>query len=158
MFRAIISPIIRSTRLCLQLVLQCWSGHQQAASSVIYTTSCKHGLALLRMEEIISRIMLSWLKLFIIKLLLLYLVGCLYYCISHTQLHKYQKIKTGLRNKAAVSCPVIIIIIIIIFVIISRYFINEIVKSSNETLIITKRASLTLDERHWATCLIHVLQ
>jgi len=31
------------------------------------------------MSEIIARIMLSWLKL-LIKLLLLHLVGCLYYC------------------------------------------------------------------------------
>jgi len=53
-------------------------GHEQAASSVIYTTSCKHNLVLLRMCEIIARNMLSWLKL-LIKLLLLHLVGCLYY-------------------------------------------------------------------------------
>jgi len=47
---------------------------QQAASSVHYTTSCKHSLVLLRMGEIIARNMLSWLKL-LIKLLLLHLVG-----------------------------------------------------------------------------------
>ena len=35
----------------------------QAASSVLYTTSCKHSLVLLRMGEIIARNMLSWLKL-----------------------------------------------------------------------------------------------
>ena len=52
--------------------------HQQAASSVHYTTSCKHSLVLLRMGEIIAQNMLSWLKLLII-LLLLHLVGCLYY-------------------------------------------------------------------------------
>jgi len=34
-------------------------GHQQAASSVLYTTSCKHSLVLLWMDEIISRNMLS---------------------------------------------------------------------------------------------------
>ena len=33
--------------------------HQQATSSVLYTTSCKHSLALLRMGEIIARNMLS---------------------------------------------------------------------------------------------------
>jgi len=33
----------------------------QAASSVLYTTSCKHTLVLLRMGEIIARNMLSWL-------------------------------------------------------------------------------------------------
>ena len=87
MFRAIISPILRITRLCLQLVVQCtddatccWpAGHLQAASSVFYTTSCKHSLVILRMGEIIARNMLSWLKL-LIKLLLLQPVGCLYYC------------------------------------------------------------------------------
>jgi len=70
MFRSIISPILRSARRCCL----------QAASSVLYTTSCKHSLALLRMGEIIARNMLSWLKL-LIKLLLLHLVSCLYYCI-----------------------------------------------------------------------------
>ena len=34
-------------------------GHQQAASSVLYTTSCKHSLVLLRVGEIIARNMLS---------------------------------------------------------------------------------------------------
>ena len=34
-------------------------GHQQAASSVLYTTSCKHRLVLLKMDEIIARNMLS---------------------------------------------------------------------------------------------------
>ena len=33
--------------------------HQQAASSVHYTTSCKHSLVLLRMGEIIARNMKS---------------------------------------------------------------------------------------------------
>ena len=54
------------------------SGHQQAASSVQCTTSCKHSLVFLRMGEIIARNTLSWLKL-LIKLLLLHLVCCLYY-------------------------------------------------------------------------------
>ena len=30
-------------------------GHRQAASSVLYTTSCKHSLVLLRMCEIVTR-------------------------------------------------------------------------------------------------------
>ena len=70
MFRAIISPILRSTRLCLQLVV--WSTddtagwwHQPAVSSVFHTTSCKHSLVLLRMGEIIARNMWSWFKLLI---------------------------------------------------------------------------------------------
>ena len=54
-------------------------GHQQAASSVLYTTSRKHSLVFLRMGEIMARNMLSWLKL-LIKLLLLHLGGCLHYC------------------------------------------------------------------------------
>jgi len=59
-----------------------------AASSVHYTKSCKHSLVLLRMGEIIARNILSWLKL-LIKLLLLHLVGCLYYCINDTRSHKH---------------------------------------------------------------------
>jgi len=77
MFRAIISPADDHP------------GHQQAASSLHYTTSYKHSLVLLRMGEIIARNVLSWLKL-LIKLLLLHLVGCLYYCISDARSHKYQ--------------------------------------------------------------------
>ena len=60
MFRAITSPILRSTRLCLQLVVKYTD--DAAASSVHYTTSCKHSLVLLRMGEIIARNMLSLLK------------------------------------------------------------------------------------------------
>ena len=37
-------------------------GHQQAASSVHCTTSCKHSLVFLRTGEIIARNMLNWLK------------------------------------------------------------------------------------------------
>jgi len=64
MFRAIISSIFRSSRLCLQLVSagdqdEPHPGHQQAASSVLYTKSCKHSLVLLRMGEIVARNMLS---------------------------------------------------------------------------------------------------
>ena len=104
MFRAIISPIFRSTRLCLQLVVvhagdqeavelepvPLLPGHQREAWSVLYTTSCKHSLVLLRKGEIIAPNMLSWLKLLIIKLLLLHLVGCLYYCINYARSHKHQ--------------------------------------------------------------------
>jgi len=49
----------------------------QTASSLHYTTSCKHSLVLLGMGEIIARNVLNWLKLLI--QLLLHLVGCLYY-------------------------------------------------------------------------------
>ena len=65
------------------------AGDQQAASSVHYTTSCKHSLVLLRMGEIIARNMLSWFKL-LIKLLLLHLVGYLYCCINDARSHKHQ--------------------------------------------------------------------
>ena len=59
MFRAIISPIFRSTRLCLQLVVKCTDDAAWAASSVNFTTSCKHSLGLLKMGEIIARNMLN---------------------------------------------------------------------------------------------------
>jgi hypothetical protein len=78
MFRAIVSPILRSTRLCLQLVVKCsmmlpagkldevdHPAYQPEASSVHYTTSYKHSLVLLRMGEIIARNMLSKLELII---------------------------------------------------------------------------------------------
>ena len=53
-------------------------GHQQAASSVLYTTSCKHSLVLLRMDEINARNMLSCLK------LLKKIYCCIYYLYSFT--------------------------------------------------------------------------
>ena len=62
----------------------------QAASSVLYTTSCKHSLVFLRMSEIIARNMLSRLKL-LIKLLLLYLVGRLFYCTNDVRSNKHKK-------------------------------------------------------------------
>jgi len=71
---------------------------QQAASSVHYTTSCKHSLVLLRMGEIIGRNMLSWLKL-LINLLLLHLLRCLYYCISDARSHKHIKTNNRCNNK-----------------------------------------------------------
>jgi len=88
MFRTVSPSIFRSSRLYIQqqafvkqmpvavcTVLNCWWW-----TTMLYTTSCKHSPALLRMDEIIIRNMLSWLKL-LIKLLLLHLVGCLYYWI-----------------------------------------------------------------------------
>jgi len=67
MFRAIISPILRNTTLCLQLVVQCTddAACRPAASSVHCTTSCKHSLVFLRMGEIIARNILSGLKLLV---------------------------------------------------------------------------------------------
>jgi len=65
-------------------------GPQQAASSVHYTITCKHSLVLLRMGEIIAGNMLSWLKLLIIKSLVLHLVGFLYYCISDARSDEHQ--------------------------------------------------------------------
>ena len=64
MFRAIITPILKSTRLCLQLVVKCAgdAADRSTASSVLYTTSCKHSLVLLRMGEIIARNMFSCLE------------------------------------------------------------------------------------------------
>ena len=46
----------------LDCVYSLWynvTSHQQTASSVLYTTSCKHSLVLLRMGEIIARSMSS---------------------------------------------------------------------------------------------------
>ena len=63
MFRAIVSPILRSTRLCFYSLWYNAPAMLTAASSVHYTTSCKHSLVLLRMSETIARNMLSWLKL-----------------------------------------------------------------------------------------------
>jgi hypothetical protein len=62
--------------------------HQQAAPSVLYTTSCKRSLVLLRMGEIVAWNLLSWLKLSK-QLLLLHPVGWLYQCISNTRSHKH---------------------------------------------------------------------
>jgi len=65
----------------------CW----WPASAVLYTTSCKHSPVVLRMGENIARNMLSWLKLVIKVLLLMHLVGCLYYCINDARSHKHQR-------------------------------------------------------------------
>jgi len=66
-------------RCCLLVTRKRWSS--TASWSPTGTTSCKHSLVLLRMGESIGRNMLSWLKL-LIKLLLLHLVGYLYYFIT----------------------------------------------------------------------------
>jgi len=63
-----------------------WPCHQQATSSVHYTTSCKHNLVPLRMGEIIARNMLSWLKL---------LINC--YCFAY--LVVYTIIKSELPTR-----------------------------------------------------------
>ena len=55
----------------LQTAVPPHSAYQPAASSVHYTTSCKHSLVLLRMGEIFARNMLSYLELLINR----------YYCI-----------------------------------------------------------------------------
>ena len=90
MFRAIISPIFRSTILYLQLWYNALT--MLPAGSIVGALyhSCKYSIVLLKMGEIIARNMLSWLKLLIIKLLLLHLVGCLYYCIIDSRSHKHQ--------------------------------------------------------------------
>jgi len=80
------------------------AGDQQAASSVHYTTSCKHSLVLVRMGEIMVRNILSWLKL-LIQLLLLHLVGCFYYCINDARSHKHQKIINHDLSKALIHDP-----------------------------------------------------
>ena len=98
MFRPIISPVLRSIRLCLQLAVQCieevacwWPQpcHQQAASSVRYTASCKQSSALEDERNYrpkhVELIEISD------KLLLLHLFGCLYFCISDARSHENQR-------------------------------------------------------------------
>jgi hypothetical protein len=62
----------------------------QAASSVHYTTSCKHSLVLLRMGEINARNMLSWLKLLINYYCWFWLV--VYIIVSVMHGHTYIKL------------------------------------------------------------------
>jgi hypothetical protein len=64
MFRAMISPIFRSIRLCLQPGSggTPLPGYRPATSWMNFTTSCKHSLVLLKMGEIIARNMSSWLE------------------------------------------------------------------------------------------------
>ena len=109
MFRTIISPIFSNTRLCLQLVACWWPGwagtqpcHQHANSSVYYTTSCKHSLVLLKMDEITARNTLSWSNL----LINCYCCICLYIVndavlttgvISHTAVRDHWNVGTSTR-------------------------------------------------------------
>ena len=80
MFREIISPILRSTRLCLQLTVQCTddAAGRQHRRCIVCTVSCKHSAPedgrnyLPKHVELIE---------IISKLLLLHLVGCLHYCM-----------------------------------------------------------------------------
>ena len=80
MFRAIILPIFRSTRLC---VTACGIMHPMLPATgrqyrgCIILQAVTHSLVLLKMSKIIARNMLSWL--IINEPLLLHLVGCLYY-------------------------------------------------------------------------------
>ena len=60
------------------------------------------------MDEIIARNMLSWLKL-LIKLLVLHLVGCLYYCISDARSHKHQIYKQFNTTDTITSLPQIVL-------------------------------------------------
>jgi len=63
-------------------------GRQQASCSVHYTTSCKQSSA----PEYWRNYRPKHVELieFTNKLLLLHLVGCLYYCIRDTRSHKHQ--------------------------------------------------------------------
>ena len=63
--------------------------NEPAASSVHYTTTCKHSLVLLRVGEIIARNNVDLIGI-INKLLLLHLDGCLCYCISDARSYKPQ--------------------------------------------------------------------
>ena len=58
-FRTIILPILRSRNQDEVEPVPPHPGHQQASSSLLYTTSCKHSLVLLRMGGIIAWNMLS---------------------------------------------------------------------------------------------------
>jgi len=90
MFRAIISPILRSTRLCLQLVVQCTStlspadiffgalNHKLRTQSSAPEDGRNYRPKHVELIEITN------------KLLLLHLVGCLYYCIRDARSHKRQ--------------------------------------------------------------------
>jgi len=72
MFRAIISPILMNTRLSLQLVVQCTDDAAGWLPAGRWAKNCPKHIELI---EIIN------------KLLLLHLVGCLFYCISDARSH-----------------------------------------------------------------------
>ena len=86
MIRVIISLILRSTRLCLQLVVQCTD---DAASFVHYTTSCKTQSTATE-DGRDQRPKHVELIVIINKPLLLHLVGYSYYCISDARSYKHQ--------------------------------------------------------------------
>jgi len=73
MFRAITSPILRSTRLCLQLVVKCTGDAARWQDGRNYRP--KH----VELIVIINKIFLS-----------LHLVGCLHYCVNDARSHKHQ--------------------------------------------------------------------
>jgi len=85
MFRAIISPILRSTRLCLQLVVSSIDGaaNMQRRRGFIPQSSATEDGRIYRPKHVELIEIIN-------KLLLLNLVGCLYYCISDALSHKHQ--------------------------------------------------------------------
>ena len=75
MFRAMISPTFRSTRLCVTAFgIMHPRFYRPATSWVYYTTSCTHSLVLLKMGEITVRNTLSCLELIINRYCGFYLV------------------------------------------------------------------------------------
>ena len=82
---------IKNRRCCLLVARMRWytvspfpphPGHQQAAPSVLYTTNCKHSLALPEDGRNYRPKHVELIEI-VIKLLLLHLVGCLYYCAHY---------------------------------------------------------------------------
>ena len=104
MFRAIISPIFKSTRLCVTArgIMQRYNAgryprsggiplpaYRPATSLLHFTTSWKHSLAHLKMGKIIARNMLSWLELLLNRYFFIYLVVYIIY-INDTGSNKHQ--------------------------------------------------------------------
>ena len=83
MFRATISPILRSTRLCLQLWYNAPTMLPTGSIMGALYHSCKHNLVLLRMGEIIARNMLSWLELLINRYCCIHLVVYIILLVMH---------------------------------------------------------------------------
>ena len=90
MFRAMISPIFRGTRLCVTacgiMHPRCWRPVAWMRWNVISSAS---SLVLLKIGEIIARNMLSWLELLINRYFCIYLVVCVTY-INDARSNKYQ--------------------------------------------------------------------
>ena len=88
MFLAIISPILRSTRLCLQLVVQCTEEIAGKVFGVLYhklqTLSSAPDDGRNYRQKHVELIEITN------KLLLLHLVGCLYRSIRDARSHKHQ--------------------------------------------------------------------